>query len=169
MSAAQWLFHYLEIKKYNNTDKSLFLQSLADIETSIQAFYLLIDKDRGATLMDTLADIRKSRDDDSDDNNEEAKQTKLTDTDEELLAFAESLPKEIALPNEFKNTGKFILPTRKLSDIIGNDVIYEEVDSINDIHSTQSGEEQDTKNIGDIGNIEILEVDSIEDIDTDLG
>lgn len=138
MSSAQWLFHYLEIKKYNNEDKSVLLQSLADIDSSIQAFYLLIDRDRGVSMMDALSEIRSKRNDDTDDDN--TNYTKLTDTDEELLAFADTLPMQLEVPEELKNTGKFILPTKRLSDIIGENAIYEEVDSLDDIDNSQYGD-----------------------------
>ncbi|MGL5715991.1 MAG: hypothetical protein ACRCX2_23450 [Paraclostridium sp.] len=152
MSHAQWVFHYLEVLKYTGQEVKINTELLRDIETSIQAFYLIVDKDKGEAMMDAIADIKNKRRN-PEDSNEEENYVKLTDTDEELLAFAGTLPKELAMPDDHKHTGKFILPTKNLKEVFGDSVDYEEVDSLSDLG--------DTKSNGD--EVNIVEIDSIDD------
>lgn len=135
MNIVQWMFHYFEIMQFSTQDKKMFMESLEDIQTSIQAFYLLVDKQNGPKLIDTLIDIKKKRvgnkdatmqqkapanqdnnnnDNDSDENLPDL----LNDEDKELWSFMETLP-ETMIPGEgMTEERKPILPTRSKKDII---------------------------------------------------
>lgn len=120
MTTAQWLFHYYEVCDIHGEEKIDLKESLSDIELSIQAFYMLVDKDNGQIMMDSLNDIKKNRYKERNENMSESKDDNidpndkyagLRDDDRELLEFADTLPKVIDLPQEFKHEGRFILPT----------------------------------------------------------
>ena len=126
MSTVQWMFHYFEIMKFNRDEKRIFIESLDDISTSIQAFYLLVDKDRGPKLIDTIADMRKKRADNSQatksqsasNNQEDDAPDLLSGDDKELWSFMESLPETMVAGEGMTEERKPILPTRSKADII---------------------------------------------------
>ena len=94
MNIIQWMFHYFEIMKFNKEERKVFIESLEDIQTSIQAFYLLVDNKNGPKMIDTLLDIKKKRVDNQNatatdgtpsnkDNKDENLQDLLSDEDKE--------------------------------------------------------------------------------------
>ena len=130
MNIIQWMFHYFEIVKFNRDEKKLFIESLDDIQTSIQAFYLLVDKTNGPKLIDTLLDIKKKRvGNDNATINQDKQINKgknkddnlpdlLNDEDKELWEFMQTLPETMTPGVGMKEEVKPILPTRSKKDIL---------------------------------------------------
>lgn len=132
MNIIQWMFHYFEIMKFTDKDykeKKVFLEGMEDLQTSIQAFYLIIDKDKGAKMIDTLIDIKKKR---VENNNESSQDTPssqdsnkdenlpdlLSDEDKELWSFMQTLPETMTPGVGMKEERKPILPTRSKKEIL---------------------------------------------------
>ena len=149
MSIIQWMFHYFEIVKFNKDEKKLFLESIDDIQTSIQAFYLLVDRANGIKMIDTLIDIKKKRVD-----NNQATKTKntpsdqdiekddnlpdlLSDEDKELWEFMQTLPETMVPGEGMIEERKPILPTRSKKDLIQSQTKV--VDTIKDEEKPKLG------------------------------
>lgn len=132
MTWIQWIFHYFEIKNMNGEEKKLFFNKLNDIERDIQAFYLVMDIDKGQKMIDTLQKIReeeyqnKNKNKASNANNanksDEELPDLLSDEEKELWAFMEAQPKSIRETDHMKNVGKFILPKKNKDEIINSKV-----------------------------------------------
>lgn len=159
MSTVQWIFHYLEILKLSKAERKVFIESLDDIQTSIQAFYLLVDRDNAPKMIDTLFDMKKKRAegdgvDVSSYKKEDKEQKKsstsayasdntedlpdlLSDEEKDLWKFMENLPEVIEESTEQKNLGKHILPKRSVKDIMGTQATV--VESIDDNEKPQLG------------------------------
>lgn len=130
MSFVQWMFHYLEVCKLNGGEQKLLMDNLSDIQTSIQAFYLLVDDKRGPKLIDTLNDIKKKRVESNtattskdtspsqDKNNDDNLPDLLNNDDKELWEFMQTLPETMVPGEGMKEEIKPILPTRSKKDII---------------------------------------------------
>lgn len=123
MTWIQWIFHYFEIKDMNGEEKKIFIDRLDNIEASIQAFYLIVNKDDGLKMIDYLSDAKKN----SRNKNQSKKSNKegnddlpdlLTDEEKELWSFMESQPFKIKETDEMRNIGKFILPTVDKNEIL---------------------------------------------------
>lgn len=108
----------------------LLSEMLTDIETSIQSFYLIVDGKRGSEMISRLSELKlkqiKLKEKMENKNNKNVNPDDpdgiLTETDKELLEFADTLPKEIEIPDEFKNVGKFILPTMSKEEFVNTEV-----------------------------------------------
>lgn len=151
MTLAQWLFHYMEIARARRIDIKPQLQKLSDIEVSLQSFYLLIDKDNGLKLIESIGKARseeqanskgkkpKQQEQQKTTNNsgEEEYEDILTDEDKELWAFMQQQPTKMKETREMKNTGKFLLPTRSKQDLI--DGQFKVVDSAKDVKKPKLG------------------------------
>lgn len=129
MNIIQWMFHYFEIMKFNKEERKLFIESLEDIQTSIQAFYLLVDSKNGPKMIDTLLDIKKKRVDNQDatttdsvpsnkDNKDENLPDLLSDEDKELWSFMQTLPETMTPGEGMIEERKPILPTRSKKAIL---------------------------------------------------
>lgn len=140
MSVGQWIFHYVEVMKFSGKHESEIKKELSNIKLSIQAGYLLHDDEKGKKLIDIMTNIENpmrakktdnTTNDTNDNDNTDTTDSILTDTDKELLEFADSLPKTMELPNKLKHTGKFILPKQKISDIMDKPLV-EVVDELSE-------------------------------------
>lgn len=128
MNTIQWMFHYFEIMKFNSEEKRMFMESMEDIQTSIQAFYLLVDRQNGPKMIDTLIDIKKKRVENSNTTTEQntpSNHTKddnlpdlLSKEDKELWAFMETLPETMTPGVGMKEERKPLLPTRSKKEIL---------------------------------------------------
>lgn len=132
MNTIQWIFHYFEIMKFSKQEEKVILDNLSDIQTSIQAFYLLVDKVNGPKMIDTLIDIKRKRvefesgkpsnnpvknkntNNSPDDNLPDL----LSDEDKELWSFMETLPETMIEGDGMKAEIKPILPTRSKQEIL---------------------------------------------------
>lgn len=146
MTLAQWLFHYMEIARARRIDIKPQLQKLSDIEVSLQSFYLLIDKDNGLKLIESIGKIREQENDKvikpkqqkpAGNSGEEEYEDILTDEDKELWAFMQQQPTKMKETREMKNTGKFLLPTRSKQELI--DGQFKVVDSAKDVKKPKLG------------------------------
>lgn len=135
------MFHYYEICNKHKEIERIRLDRLDSIETSLQAFYLLVDSQKGSKLIEHLNDIRLKkvgvkRDKtnnknipNGDSQTVDGEVDLLNDVDKELWSFMETQPKVIKETQKMKNVGRHILPTVNKKDIIKNNtVIVEKVD-----------------------------------------
>lgn len=131
MNTIQWIFHYFEIMKLSKNEEKIILENLDDIQTSIQAFYILVDQTNGPKMIDTLIDIKRKRvenknnkinDNDSSANDNSVKEDNLPDLlskeDKELWSFMETLPETMKEGEGMKLEVKPILPTRSKKEIL---------------------------------------------------
>lgn len=147
MTPIQWIFHYMEIMKFSNKEKKIFVERLDDINLGIQAFYLLIDKDRGLSLIDSVSKIKeqvrkkdgakKSSNDSAPDNANDELPDLLSSEEKELWAFMEEQPKIIKETKEMRNIGRHILPTRNVKEL--KDAQTKIINSIKDIEKPKMG------------------------------
>ena len=135
MNAFQWLFHYIEIinmKEESMPEKMAFFDKLDDLETSVQAFYLLVDKTNASTLIDSLGKSKAKRREDRLNDKQENKVVKdtnkkvqdedvpdlLSDEEKELWSFMKTQPTTMKLTEDMKKQDKYLLPKRSRQDIL---------------------------------------------------
>lgn len=139
MTPFQWLFHYMEIKNMRKEDINLFLDKMDDLETSVQAFYLLVDSGKGKNLIDSISKVKndraRSRMQDKEDNENEEYPDLLTDEDKELWNFCLTLPTTMSTES-MKEETKFILPKKRRPETGIETTI---VNSTNDIEKPKLG------------------------------
>lgn len=149
MTFMQWMFHYFEICKLNKQQRKIFIESLDDIQTSIQAFYLLVDQTNGPKLIDTLLDIKKKRVDNEtttinksaspsqDKTNDDNLPDLLNNEDKELWEFMQTLPETMVPGEGMTEEVKPLLPTRSKKDILASQTKV--VDKIDDKEKPKLG------------------------------
>lgn len=128
MNVFQWLFHFCEITDMKGEDKLDILNSLGDIETSIQAFYMLVDSRNGKQMIDNVAKIKKEirekqrelkygKTNDNNEKNKEEYEDILSKEDKELLEFMNNQPVTLEYDEKQKHS-EFILPKKTLSKVV---------------------------------------------------
>lgn len=125
LTPIQWIYHYMEVMKFNNKEKKLFVEKLDDINLGIQAFYILIDKNRGLELIESVSKIKeqvrnkpqKAKEASSKNSSEDELPDLLSSEEKELWAFMEQQPKVIKETREMQNVGRHLLPKRSVKEL----------------------------------------------------
>lgn len=132
MTPIQWVFHYMEVVKMSGEEKKLFVERLDDIWLGIQAFYLIVDRENGLKMMETLSktkeDMKKNprkpskhSEDNSNNNqsnNEDDAPDLLSDEEKELWAFMQQQPEVIKETKQMQHVGRFMLPKKSAKQIM---------------------------------------------------
>ena len=128
MTVFQWIFHYCEITNVKGEDQLLLLNSLGDIETSIQAFYMIVDGKAGSQMINKVSEIKKELRKkqkeyiDGGIENTSEENDNLSEEDRELLEFMNEQPLTMDIDDEEKSS-EFILPKKMLDKKISDKVI----------------------------------------------
>lgn len=142
MTVFQWIFHYCEITNVKGEDQLLLLNSLGDIETSIQAFYMIVDGKAGSQMINKVSEIKKELRKkqkeyiDGGIENTSEENDNLSEEDRELLEFMNEQPLTMDIDNEEKSS-EFILPKKMLDKKISDKVVT--VDSKDDVEIPKLG------------------------------
>lgn len=133
MTMAQWIFHYLEVTKYQN---KLRKEQFDLIETLINIFDSRIDLLLAFIDMDLFNKWQEVRNKKIDANNEVV----LSESDEELLKFLQSAPKVLTIPDSVVKEQKFILPKyHRRKPKLG----IEPINNATDVHNSTQKEGED--------------------------
>ena len=142
MTVFQWIFHYCEITNVKGEDQLLLLNSLGDIETSIQAFYMIVDGKAGSQMINKVSEIKKELRKkqkeyiDGGIENTSEENDNLSEEDRELLEFMNEQPLTMDIDDEEKSS-EFILPKKMLDRKISDKVVT--VDSKDDVEIPKLG------------------------------
>ena len=142
MTVFQWIFHYCEITNVKGEDQLLLLNSLGDIETSIQAFYMIVDGKAGSQMINKVSEIKKELRKkqkeyiDGGIENTSEENDNLSEEDRELLEFMNKQPLTMDIDDEEKSS-EFILPKKMLDKKISDKVVT--VDSKDDVEIPKLG------------------------------
>lgn len=142
MTVFQWIFHYCEITNVKGEDQLLLLNSLGDIETSIQAFYMIVDGKAGSQMINKVSEIKKELRKkqkeyiDGGIENTSEENDNLSEEDRELLEFMNEQPLTMDIDDEEKSS-EFILPKKMLDKKISDKVVT--VDSKDDVEIPKLG------------------------------
>ena len=142
MTVFQWIFHYCEITNVKGEDQLLLLNSLGDIETSIQAFYMIVDGKAGSRMINKVSEIKKELRKkqkeyiDGGIENTSEENDNLSEEDRELLEFMNEQPLTMDIDDEEKSS-EFILPKKMLDKKISDKVVT--VDSKDDVEIPKLG------------------------------
>ena len=142
MTVFQWIFHYCEITNVKGEDQLLLLNSLGDIETSIQAFYMIVDGKAGSQMINKVSEIKKELRKkqkeyiDGGIENTSEENDNLSEEDRELLEFMNEQPLTMDIDDEEKSS-EFILPKKMLDKKLSDKVVT--VDSKDDVEIPKLG------------------------------
>ena len=142
MTVFQWIFHYCEITNVKGEDQLLLLNSLGDIETSIQAFYMIVDGKAGSQMINKVSEIKKELRKkqkeyiDGGIENTSEENDNLSEEDRELLEFMNEQPLTMDIDDEEKSS-EFVLPKKMLDKKISDKVVT--VDSKDDVEIPKLG------------------------------
>ena len=142
MTVFQWIFHYCEITNVKGEDQLLLLNSLGDIETSIQAFYMIVDGKAGSQMINKVSEIKKELRKkqkeyiDGGIENTSEENDNLSEEDRELLEFMNEQPLTMDIDDEEKSS-EFILPKKMLDKKTSDKVVT--VDSKDDVEIPKLG------------------------------
>lgn len=132
MKPIQWIFHYIEINEMSSSESETLIDSLQDIELSLNLLLPVVNPESGKKAIDNILEFKKKRDtarnesknngSDEEDISKNSNYVELSDGDQELLEFMYEQPEIIEETNDMKNVGKFILPTVNRKDLEENGV-----------------------------------------------
>jgi hypothetical protein len=118
MTVAQWIFHYIEIKKGKKEDveisSDVLKLNLRTITEDIELLGVVFNKNNGLAMINTKAEIRekiKANTDEKKPTPENENEAVLRSEDEELWEFFNSVPDSMEAAKEQADTGRYFLPT----------------------------------------------------------
>lgn len=149
MTPLQYIFHYLEICKYQRKDMELEIKKLkagsSDIKKALKYLMIVVSQERGKKAVEIIEEeeresFEKEYGENKDNNGSNANNNNetgkaLKKEDQELWDFMMSTPETMALPEQARKTRDYVVEAKSLSDVaedLGLVKVEEDINNVND-------------------------------------